>query len=536
MNESSTPKRKLWQYLIEPHAAITDRTQRRRASILAGLSLTLLVMSIGLTIWGIAVGGNLNMTPLASALLYLSTYTISRTRYAEIGSYLLVFGLLILNFSSLTVFAEAEPIAQSLGFLVLPVLLATLLLDAKATFLLAGLTIGGFVLLVFLTPWVQMSDVLAPFIAVAAIAAIAGATALIRERDLVIIQQQASAVEQHSQALEKDIERMKAVAAVGQLVTEKRNLDELLRDVVNLIVQQFDFYHAQIFLLDEAGRYAVLRASTGEVGRKLLARGHRLEAGSRSVIGQVVARGEPVIATDTDTDPIHRRNELLPNTRSEMALPLQVSGRVIGVLDVQSVRPDAFQPTDVSVFQTMADQLAIAIENARLFEQAERDLRDIELLNRQLTGEAWRDFISGRPTSARGFRATAEGIQPIKSEAESPRSEAGAISLPLKVRGETIGVLDLTPRSGEPPDEETRDMLAAVAERVALALDSTRLGEQAQRQAEREQFLSHLSRELHATTDLRSILRIAARSVSRALGTSRSFVHLTMKSDEGQEQ
>jgi len=210
-----------------------------------------------------------------------------------------------------------------------------------------------------------------------------------------------------------------------------------------------------------------------------------------------------------------------------MALPLRVGGRIIGALDVQSTAPDAFQQTDIAIFQTMADQLAIAIENARLFEQARRDLQDIERLNRQLTGEAWRDYMSGRKADAPvGYQATEGDVKPVSAQDQA--DDEKALSVPLKVRGQTIGLLDIAARDGSEPDVETRHMLEAVAERVALALDSSRLSEQSQRQAAREQILSRLSAELQATTDLDVILRVAAREASRALDTPQSFVHLTM--------
>jgi GAF domain-containing protein len=183
----------------------------------------------------------------------------------------------------------------------------------------------------------------------------------------------------------------------------------------------------------------------------------------------------------------------------------------------------------------MADQLAIAIENARLFEQARRDLQDIERLNRQLTGDAWRDYVGGRRSDApAGFRAAGGAVEPMGSGEQDDGEKS--LSVPLKVRGQTIGLLDIAARDGSEPDEETRQMLEAVAERVALALDSSRLSEQSQRQAAREQILGRLSAELQATTDLDVILRIAAREASRALDTPQSFVHLTMSYSQPGDQ
>ncbi len=517
----------LWDVLTAPSRRVTGGTRQRRTRTLAGLSLALLVTLAAIVIAQAAIGQALVTPELVVVALFAVAYLASRTPWPEVGAALLTFGLWALEIALLVIFPNRTVVPQTLAFTVLPILFSTLLMTIWYTIGLTLLNIVGLLVLVLAVPWLDFNDVIVPFAATVALSVLAGAAALVRERDLTLMARQSGEMTAYSRRLQEETSRLAAVAEVGRAITGMRDLDTLLEEVVNLIVSRFGFYHAQVFLVDEVQRYAVLRASTGEVGKQLLARGHRLAVGSQSVIGQVTARGEPLIASDTDTDPIHRRNELLPNTRSEMALPLRVGGRIIGALDIQSETPYAFRAEDVATFQTMADQLAVAIENARLFEQAQRDLQDIEMLNRQLTGEAWRTFLRRKTGGAAGLRADAEGVRPL-SESEEATPE-GTLSVPLTVRGETIGVLDVRPRDGSPPDEATRSLIEAVAERVALALESTRLSEQTQRQAEREQILSRLSAELQATTNLDVMLRIAAREASRALGTPRGFIHLTME-------
>ncbi|MFQ3568363.1 MAG: GAF domain-containing protein, partial [Aggregatilineales bacterium] len=180
-------------------------------------------------------------------------------------------------------------------------------------------------------------------------------------------------------------------ARIGHETATIRDLDRLLNRAINLICQEFGFYHAQVFLLDDIGKDAVLVYSYGEVGRRMLEAGHKLAVGSQSVIGQVTATGMPVIVSDTTIrkGSPHRFNPMLPETRAEMALPLQIGGRVIGALDVQSKHPESFQPEEVQTFQLLADQIAIAIQNARLLVEARERLEQIETLNRQLTQEQW---------------------------------------------------------------------------------------------------------------------------------------------------
>ncbi len=161
-------------------------------------------------------------------------------------------------------------------------------------------------------------------------------------------------------------QQIQTAAQVARAVTSIPTLDDLLLQAVNLIRERFNYYHVSIFLLDDEGKQAVLREATGEVGQALIARGHSLAVGSQSIIGWVTANNQPRVASDVGDDPVHFRNELLPETRSELAVPLQVGGTVLGALDVQSSSPETFKAEDLEIMQTLADQLSAAIQNARL--------------------------------------------------------------------------------------------------------------------------------------------------------------------------
>jgi GAF domain-containing protein len=189
--------------------------------------------------------------------------------------------------------------------------------------------------------------------------------------------------------VEERTRQIRTASDVARVVTSTPTLDELLRKAVELIRDRFGYYHVSIFLIDEAGENAILRESTGDVGQALIAKGHSLAVGSQSIIGWVSANNNPRIASDVGQDPIHFSNELLPETRSEAAVPLQVSGQVLGVLDVQSTQPNAFKPEDIEILQTLADQLSAAILNARLAQsssQAAERSRFISDVTRQLSG------------------------------------------------------------------------------------------------------------------------------------------------------
>lgn len=170
---------------------------------------------------------------------------------------------------------------------------------------------------------------------------------------------------------ERRATRLKTVARVGESVSRMLALSEIFDTTVDLIRDRFGFYHVSIFLLDEAREWAVVHASTGEVGKIMVSTPHRLKAGSNSIVGYVTAVAQPRIALDVGEDKVHFQNPLLPDTRSEMALPLLSRGIVIGALDVQSTEVNAFSDEDVDTLQIMADQLANAIENARLLQNAQ---------------------------------------------------------------------------------------------------------------------------------------------------------------------
>jgi GAF domain-containing protein/HAMP domain-containing protein len=182
--------------------------------------------------------------------------------------------------------------------------------------------------------------------------------------------------------VEARTQQLEAAAEVGRAATSILSTEELLRRAVDLIRDRFGYYHVSVFLLDEAGRYAIVREGTGEVGAQMKARGHRLAVGSQSLIGWVTANRRARIALDVGGDEVYFQNELLPETRSEAALPLIVGDRLIGALDVQSRALRAFSQADVEVLQVLADQLAVAIENGRLFARQQR----VAQLEQQVAG------------------------------------------------------------------------------------------------------------------------------------------------------
>jgi DNA-binding LacI/PurR family transcriptional regulator/GAF domain-containing protein len=179
------------------------------------------------------------------------------------------------------------------------------------------------------------------------------------------VEERSRALQEANYALQRRAIELEASAEVGRAITSIFDVDELTRQTVDLIRDRFDFYHAGIFLLDETREWAVLQEATGEAGEQMKAQGHRLAVEDTSMVGWTALHRQARIALDVGEDAVHFANPLLPNTRSEMALPLMVGDRLLGVLNVQSTEEAAFDQDDVRALQSMADQVAIAIENAR---------------------------------------------------------------------------------------------------------------------------------------------------------------------------
>lgn len=267
-------------------------------------------------------------------------------------------------------------------------------------------------------------------------------------------------------------------ARMGRETAAMYDLDALLNRAINLISTEYGFYHAQVFLIDDVGRFAVLVYSTGEAGRELLRRKHKLAVGSESLVGLVASAGQPQMVNDTQEpgDVPWRFNPLLPETRGEMALPLQVGEQVIGVLDVQSRQPGRFDDRDLQTFQLLADQIALAVQNARLVQQTDERVAQIDTLNRQLTREAWRE--SQQQTALPGYSYDLLSLDTQEAGRQLvPAEPAPALETPIVVRGEVIGTLAA---AGEGYSENDRRFMKAVADRVALALENARLFSEAQ--------------------------------------------------------
>jgi GAF domain-containing protein len=355
-------------------------------------------------------------------------------------------------------------------------------------------------------------------------------------------------VAERTRALERRAVQLQAAAEVGQAAASIRDLDALLSQVTHLISERFGFYHVGVFLIDEREEYAVLRAANSPGGQQMLARGHRLGVGKQGIVGHVTGTREPRVALDVGDDAVFFDSPDLPDTRSEMALPLVVGDQLLGALDVQSSKEAAFTQEDIAVLQVLADQVAMAIDNTRLLAEARSALEAERRAYGEISREAWAEIFDIRPDLS--FRSSEHGVTDAgdvwKPEMEQAwlqekvvqGSEGNTdgnlpLALPIKVRGNVIGVLDTykLAAAGTWTTEEVA-LLEALTEQVGMALESARLHQETRQRAERERLAAEVTARMRETLDVETVLKTAVQEVRQALGVPEVEVRLAASAME----
>lgn len=348
-------------------------------------------------------------------------------------------------------------------------------------------------------------------------------------------------VQERTQDLERRTMQLKAATEVGRAVATLHDLDRLLSIVTRLISESFGFYHVGIFLLDNTGENAVLRAANSEGGQRMLEKGHVLKVGQQGIVGYATQRREPRIALNVGEDSAHFVNPYLPETRSEMALPLIVGGQLLGALDVQSRHENAFSQHDVETLQVLADQVAIAISNANLVAQTQELLESERRAYRDITRMNWREFSRAQHTA--GYVRTNSGLDPIEylapltasshlNEAKVDAADPQLLVTPVIVRGEVIALLRTRKpeyAGGWAPSEIA--ILTELANQLALALESARAYHETQIRATQERIASQITADIRQNLDLESMLRTATREVRRSMGLSKVLIQIVPPGD-----
>ncbi|MFZ5857572.1 MAG: GAF domain-containing protein [Chloroflexota bacterium] len=312
--------------------------------------------------------------------------------------------------------------------------------------------------------------------------------------------------------------QLSAVNEVGQSIGSILDPELLINRVVNLITDRFGHYYSAIFLLDKTGKWAELKSATGEAGRVLRESRHRLAVDSKSMVGTAISQKEARIALDVGQEPVRFNNPLLPYTRSEIALPLIVGDRILGALDVQSTREAAFGQEDIQTLQNMANQVAVALENARLFQETNQRIQELQATQRQYVREAWSSLAAGAPLE-------------YKVGDETPFETETVINVPIALRDEVIGQINLTGEREWSPEEQA--WVEAVATQAAVALENARLMEESRKQAGIERTVADITTRVWSVSSIDGILQTAVKEIGRALNLSEATIELSVD-DQGE--
>jgi GAF domain-containing protein len=555
---------RFWQTLIRPHPSILEKGEIRRAKLLSGLTL---VFSIAAGIGTIATflinsrtGAGAQQAGLfelaALFLVFVLAYSLSRTRYITLGS-IFISGALIL--ATVIISLNTETDLGSAFFITIPLLfvLGIGLFTQRGVWILFLMVMLGTFSIWFLKPNVELRN----YVQVMGITLTIGFLALVVvafkdnvERDRLEelkstnleletsrqnleqrVSERTSELQATKDQIEKRAEELQLISEVARVMSTEQDIDKLLPLISRLVSERFGFYHIGIFLLDEPGKYAVLRASNSIGGQRMLERNHRLEVGQVGIVGNVAATGQLRIASEVGEDSVFFNNPDLPETQSEIALPLIARKQIIGVVDAQSRESNAFTQEKADTLAILADQIAIAIENSRLFSETQRALTEAQTFSQQFSSQAWERVTREQQI---GYLHTINGDikvnEPIRWEEaqqaikngemvilspDNEKSRISGLAIPLRVREQTIGVLDI--RSTDPNrlwQKEEIDIIQAIAERVGLALENARLFEETTSRANRERTVSEITTHLRSVSDPEVMLQTALNELKRALG------------------
>ena len=324
-----------------------------------------------------------------------------------------------------------------------------------------------------------------------------------------------SRLEELQSTLEQQVfERTKQLAAtneVGRVAASSLDPDELIEKVVNLFPQQFGYYYAAIYLLDPSEKWAELKYATGEAGKVLKQNRHRLEVAGRSMVGTAIHERTPRIAQIASQEKQRYENPLLPYTRSEIAFPLIAGDRVLGALNVQSMKEADFGPQVIDTMQNMGSQVAIALENARLYQEAQQVIKEMRAVQQQYLIEGWK-----------GFTSENDELEYVVGDEVSEDSEM--MEIPINLRDQIFGEIKLEGRNDW--SNEQQSLVDAVAKQAAIALENARLVHESRQVAVRERMLAEINTRIWSAATIDGVLQTVVKELGRRLDASQATIEL----------
>ena len=561
--------RRLWGMLIAPHSSIKTINEIRRVQLLSILTLILNVLFIvALLFRPTSVGVFLVLGGIT-----VTSYLLSKTKYYRLGTYIFAYAFTAIGFIRIYQGTASSIEASIVTTVHIALVFSSVLLSQRGFLGLAILsTIATFTAPLYSNaPVLQSESIYRTGGVVFVISAMLYGIQIFRanlDRDQLgeltasnreleeiktnlekRIEVRTLELEQANQQVQDRATRFQIVSEISQEISSNvdQHSEELLHRIAQSISEKLGFYHVGIFLLDENNEYAVLRAANSQGGQHMLERRHQLKVGGTGIVGYVSQGGRPRIALDTGSDAVFFNNPDLPQTRSEMALPLKYGTKVIGVLDVQSTLSSAFKDEDANLLSTLANQIAIVIKNVVTHERSEFPFpsqntnKPGEQLIRRQKQDGYSYHPDGTITTAIPANDTSLDQAIASGEtvilAQPSKDNPPTLAVPVKFRERVIGIIHI--ESVETNRRWTEDEIAlvqAISDRAAFALENARLFEDTARRAEQEETIARVTTQIGASSDFNRILQTTIQELGQVLGTSRSYIQLGTTPENGSEK
>jgi GAF domain-containing protein len=480
--------RRTWERVTGPATSVDSSEGQRQARILSSFTLALtLLVAIGIVsvLFSNPVLDAALITQITLAVICAVAYVISRSRHYPWAAVLTVGTIGALPFGLYITTGDYSDLntIRALLWSLISLLLGNIFFRVRGVVISVGVMMLALVGLTVVIPEVTFQKVFF----VLTFAFITGLLSLVslRYRTQLEASRQAELTDKNRelQSLSAFLESRVAdrtqdlalAAEVGHAISQVRELDELLTDAAELVRVGFDLYYVQIYLTDASESNLVLHVGTGAAGKELISRGHRLLFGPGSINGLAASDKKAVVVPDTTASPIFHPNPLLPETRSEIAIPLLVGERVVGVLDLQSAQAGALTRGSLPPFKTFASQLAIAIDNVSLYAQVETAHAEFQARAAKQTAQDWREFLDGiHRQEWSGYVYDRETAVPL----EMPLSEFSnelTLNAPISLAGQSLGQIRLRQKTGTALTEADNELLQSIASQVAQKVENLRL-------------------------------------------------------------
>jgi len=326
-----------------------------------------------------------------------------------------------------------------------------------------------------------------------------------------------ASLEELQSTLEKQVEErtrlLKATNEIAKVSSSILDPDDLLAKVINQFTDQFNYYFAAIYLVDPGEKWAELKEATGEAGKVLKQNRHRHDLTGKSMVATCIRERMPRISQNTIEEKQRVENPLLPYTRSEIALPLIAADRVLGALNIQSTRMADFEVQVIETVQNMAVQVAIALENARLFQETESRIKEMRVIQQQYLLEGWSSLAIGRDELEYAI-------------GDANEANVQKIDASINLRDQIIGQITLE-GAGEWSTEQ-KNLVDAVATQAAIALENARLVNESRQIAIRERMLAEINSKIWTSNTIDAVLQNAIKELGRRLDASSATIELNL--------